>query len=149
MEAWLFWLIAGLLCGIAEIFLPGFVLSCFSFGCFAAAIAAALDFSMTVQLLVFSSAAFLVFVSVRPILMKFLINRDNPAARTNIERVVGMTGIAQEEITAWQGTVKVEGEIWSSRCDDEIVLPVGSHVRVLRVEGNKLIVAPNGNSSYL
>lgn len=149
MEAWLFWLIVGLLCSIAEIFLPGFVLLCFAFGCFAATVAAALDFGVTVQLLVFSSATFLVFVSVRPILMKFLIDRDNPAARTNIERVVGMTGIAQEEITAWQGTVKVEGELWSSRCEDEVVLPAGSHVRVLRVEGNKLIVAPNGGSAYL
>lgn len=149
MEAWLFWLIAGLLCGIAEIFLPGFVLSCFSLGCFAAAVAAALDFSVTVQLLVFSSATFIVFISVRPILMKFLLNRDNPAARTNVERMVGLLGIAQEEITAWQGTVKVEGEIWSSRSEGEMVLTEGSHVRVLRVEGNKLIVGPNGGSSYL
>lgn len=149
MEAWLFWLIAGLLCGIAEIFLPGFVLSCFSFGCFAAAVAAALDFSVTVQLLVFSGAAFVVFISVRPILMKFLLNRDNPAARTNVERVVGMTGIAQDEVTAWQGSVKVEGEIWSSRSEGGLILPQGSHVRVLRVEGNKLIVGPNGGSTYL
>lgn len=149
MEAWLFWLVAGLLCGIAEIFLPGFVLSCFSFGCFAAAVAAALDFSVTVQLLVFSGAAFVVFISVRPILMKFLLDRNNPAARTNLERVVGMIGIAQEEITAWQGTVKVEGEIWSSRCEGDLILPQGSHVRVLRVEGNKLIVGPNGGSTYL
>ncbi len=149
MEAWLFWLIAGLLCGIAEIFLPGFVLSCFSFGCFAAAVAAALDFGVTVQLLVFSSATFVVFISVRPILMKFLLNRNNPAARTNIERLVGMIGIAQEEVTGWQGTVKVEGEIWSSRSEGDLVLSAGSHVRVLRVEGNKLIVGPNGGSPYL
>lgn len=149
MEAWLFSLVAGLLCGIAEIFLPGFVLSCFSFGCFAAAVAAALDFSVTVQLLVFSGAAFVVFISVRPILMKFLLDRNNPAARTNLERVVGMIGIAQEEVTAWQGSVKVEGEIWSSRCEGDLILPQGSHVRVLRVEGNKLIVGPNGGSTYL
>lgn len=149
MEAWLFWLVAGLLCGIAEIFLPGFVLSCFSFGCFAAAVAAALDFRVTVQLLVFSGAAFVVFISVRPILMKFLLDRNNPAARTNLERVVGMIGIAQEEVTAWQGTVKVEGEIWSSRCEGDLILTQGSHVRVLRVEGNKLIVGPNGGSTYL
>lgn len=149
MEAWLFWLVAGLLCGIAEIFLPGFVLSCFSFGCFAAAVAAALDFSVTVQLLVFSGAAFVVLISVRPILMKFLLDRNNPAARTNLERVVGMIDIAQEEVTAWQGSVKVEGEIWSSRCEGDLILPQGSHVRVLRVEGNKLIVGPNGGSTYL
>ena len=149
MEAWLFWLISGLFCGIAEIFLPGFVLSCFSFGCFAAAVAAALDFSVTVQLLVFSCATFIVFISVRPILMKFLINRNNPAARTNTERVIGMIGIAQEEVTAWQGVVKVEGEIWSSRCEGNLILAAGSQVRVLRVEGNKLIVGPNGGSSYL
>ncbi len=149
MDGWLFWLIAGLLCGIAEIFLPGFVLSCFSFGCFAAAVAAALDFSVTVQLLVFSGATFVVFISVRPILMKFLLNRNNPAARTNVERLAGMIGVAQEEVTAWQGTVKVEGEIWSSRSEGDSVLPSGSHVRVLRVEGNKLIVGPNGNASFL
>ncbi|MGH7496973.1 MAG: NfeD family protein [bacterium] len=144
MAYWLAWLVAGVLLVVAEIFTPGFVLACFSFGCFAAAIIAALDFSITVQLIVFSATTFVVFLSIRPLVFKFRTRRDQEV-RTNLERLVGLPAIALEEINDWQGEAKLEGEVWTSRSENGQVFPAGSKVRVLRVEGNKLIVGPNGS----
>ena len=140
---WLVWLIAGILLVVGEIFTPGFVLACFSFGCFAAAIAAALDFNLTVQVIVFSATTFVIFLSIRPIVFK-LRSGTRPQVRTNVERLVGLSAIALNEIDDWQGEAKLEGEVWTSRSENGQVIPAGSKVRVLRVEGNKLIVGPNG-----
>ena len=143
MAYWLLWLVAGILIIVAEIFTPGFVLACFSFGCFAAAITAALDFSVTVQLIVFSATTFAVFLSIRPVVFKFRTRHDREV-RTNLDRLVGLPAIALEEISDWHGEVKLDGEVWASRSENGQVFPAGSKVRVLRVEGNKLIVGPNG-----
>lgn len=140
---WLVWLVAGILLIVAEILTPGFVLACFSFGCFAAAIAAALDFNFTVQLIVFSATTFVVFLSIRPFVFKFRTHREQET-RTNVERLVGLSAIALEEINDLQGEAKLEGEVWTSRSENGQIFPAGAKVRVLRVEGNKLIVGPNG-----
>ncbi len=143
MEDWLLWLLAGIVLDILEIFIPGFIPACFGFGCFAAAIAAALDFGLTVQIAVFTATTFIVFLSIRPVFLK-LLSKNSPAVATNIERLVGMTGLALDEVSGLQGLVKLEGEVWNSRSEDGRRLPPGTRVRVLRVEGNKLIVTANG-----
>ena len=149
MQDWFLWLIAGILLAILEIVTPGFVLACFSFGCFAAAIAATLDFNVTVQIAAFTVMTFVIFVSARPLFIKLLGNHRREV-KTNIERVVGMVGVVVEEVSNLKGWVKVEGEIWGSRSASGQTLPAGTTVRVLRVEGNKLIVTPDdlqGNSN--
>ncbi|MDZ7267308.1 MAG: NfeD family protein [candidate division KSB1 bacterium] len=143
MEDWLLWLLVGIVLNILEIFFPGFIPACFGFGCFAAAIAAALDFDLTVQIAVFTATTFIVFLSIRPVFLKVL-SRNTHTVATNTERLVGMIGLTLEEVSGLQGQVKLEGEIWSSRSDDGRRLPPGTRVRVLRVEGNKLIVTANG-----
>ena len=143
MAYWLVWLVAGILLIVAEIVTPGFVLACFSFGCFAAAIAAALDFNFTTQLIVFSVTTFAVFLSIRPFAYRFR-TRHEQEVRTNLERLVGLSALALEEINDLQGEVKLEGEVWTSRSENGQTFPSGTRVRVLRVEGNKLIVGPNG-----
>lgn len=64
---------------------------------------------------------------------------------TNADRVIGQTGVVTEAISDRKqtGQVRVMGQVWSSKTDettDEI--PVGTEVRVLRIEGVKLIVVP-------
>lgn len=73
-----------------------------------------------------------------------LLSKNTPSVATNIERLVGMIGLALDEVSGLQGLVKLEGEVWNSRSDDGRSLPPGTRVRVLRVEGNKLIVTANG-----
>lgn len=143
MEAWLVWLIIGIVLYILEIFVPGLIPACFGLGCFAAAITAALDFNFTAQIAVFTAVTFIVFVSIRQVFLK-LLSRTRNHVTTNIDRLVGMVGIVTDEVSNLQGWVKLEGEVWNSRSEDGQSLPSGTFVRVVRVEGNKLIVTANG-----
>ena len=64
---------------------------------------------------------------------------------TNADRVIGQIGIVTEVISdrAQAGQVRVMGQIWSARTDDTTdEIAVGCEVRVLRIEGVKLIVTP-------
>jgi membrane protein implicated in regulation of membrane protease activity len=141
MPLWLIWLLAGLALAIFEILTPGFVLACFSFGCFVAAIVAALDFSFSWQISFFAATTFVLFVSARQLFGKLFGGKKAPVF-TNIDRLIGLTAVTLEEVDDQRGQVKVEGEAWSARSGSGEKLPAGIKVRVLRVDGNKLIVGP-------
>ena len=64
---------------------------------------------------------------------------------TNADRVIGQTAIVTETVSdrTQIGQVRVMGQIWSARTDDTAdEIPAGTEVRVLRIEGVKLIVTP-------
>jgi len=141
MPLWLIWLLAGLALGILEILTPGFVLACFSFGCFVAAIVAALDFSLSWQISFFAGTTFVLFISARQLFGK-LFGAKKEQVSTNVERLIGMTAVTLEEVDEQRGQVKVEGEAWSARSASGEKLPADLKVRVLRMDGNKLVVGP-------
>lgn len=141
MPLWLIWLIAGLVLAILEILTPGFVLACFSFGCFVAAISAALDFSLSWQISFFAATTFVLFISARHVFGKLFGAREQKYL-TNTERLIGMSAMTLEETDDQHGQVKIEGEIWSARSGSGEKLPVGIKVRILRIDGNKLVVGP-------
>src|SRR5574341_1727302 len=141
MPAWLLWLIAGLVLAILEIFTPGFVFICFTFGCFVAAIVAVLDFGFSWQIGIFSGTTFVLFVSARQVFGKLFTKHAAPTL-TNVDRLVGLVAITLEEVNDQRGQVKVEGEAWSARSGSGEKLPPGIKVRVLRLDGNKLVVGP-------
>ena len=59
----------------------------------------------------------------------------------NLEGLVGQVGEAKARV-ADEGSVQVNGELWSARSEKSI--PAGSMVRVIRREGFVLIVEKNG-----
>lgn len=141
MPLWLIWLLAGLTLAILEILTPGFVLACFSFGCFVAAIVAALDFGLSWQIGFFAATTFILFISARHIFGKLFGARQQKYL-TNTERLVGLSAVTLEETDDQRGQVKIEGEPWSARSGSGEKLPAGIKVRILRLDGNKLIVGP-------
>ncbi len=59
--------------------------------------------------------------------------------KTNLDRVVGMTGIVTEEITKTKnGAVKVDGKVWTAQADKKI--KVDSIVKILEINSTKLKV---------
>ena len=58
--------------------------------------------------------------------------------------MIGAAALVTETIdnTQAQGQVKVKGQIWSARSAQDIVIPAGRDVKVLRIEGVKVIVEP-------
>ena len=63
---------------------------------------------------------------------------------TNADRAVGAEGVVTQAISnrSAQGQVTVAGAVWTARSDPEEDIPEGTAVRVLRIEGVKLIVTP-------
>ena len=64
---------------------------------------------------------------------------------TNADRVIGQTGVVTVAISDREqsGQVRVMGQVWSARTDETAdAIPVDTEVRVLRIEGVKLIVTP-------
>ena len=56
--------------------------------------------------------------------------------------MVGKSGLVTETIdnSRTQGQVKVLGQIWTARSEQDVVIPQGTQVRVLRIEGAKVFV---------
>jgi hypothetical protein len=61
--------------------------------------------------------------------------------RTNVDALVGKEAIAKTDIDPLDGgIIKLKGEIWLARLEDDKVIKEGSKVRVMRIEGVSLIV---------
>ncbi len=61
--------------------------------------------------------------------------------RTNVDALVGKEAIAKTDIDPIDGgIIKVRGEIWLARPEEDKVIKEGSRVRVIRIEGVSLIV---------
>ena len=92
-----------------------------------------------VQVLVFLLIGAALVIATRPLCRRFLNGKKE---KTNAEALVGKTCLVTEEINniTEQGEVKVGGLCWSARAEDGRVIPVGTEVTVVEINGVKLIV---------
>lgn len=89
-----------------------------------------------IQFLVFVILGVILLLTTREHLVKFIGSRNE---KTNLDRVVGMTGIVTEEIKKnSSGEVKVDGKRWTAISNKKI--KVDSTVKVLEIDGVKLKV---------
>ena len=75
----------------------------------------------------------------RPLVRRYAAGKAVP---TNLDRVLGDTGRVTETIDNARsaGAVYVDGKTWTARSDDGAVIPQGTTVKILRMEGVKLFV---------
>lgn len=59
---------------------------------------------------------------------------------TGVEGLVGMTGVALSDLSAAEGSVRVQGEIWRAR--SEVPIAAGEPIKVVKVAGMVLVVTP-------
>ena len=91
-------------------------------------------------------AAFLVvscalLASLRPLVRKYIKPK---ITRTNVDSTIGSTGYVTAPIdnVSALGQVKLGGMEWTARSTDGTILPVGTLVKVDRIEGVKVFVSP-------
>ena len=111
----------------------------FAAGALAAMITALLGGQIWLQLVVFLVVSVILLLSLRPIVKKYL----NPKkSRTNIDAVIGTEGYVLTEIDnlAATGRVKLGGMEWSARSTAGEKIPVGTLVKVDKIEGVKVFV---------
>ena len=142
-RTWHVWLILGLVLAAAEIFVSGFFLLWFAVGALLASLLAWLQVPPSVQIGTFLVSSLLLLVFSRTVLRSILFQSQANIA-TNFEALKGRNGIVIKTIEGGfkRGSVKIEGEVWSAVCADDIEITEGSKIEVLEIVGNKVKVKP-------
>ncbi len=143
MDPWHRWVIAGVVLFIGEIFTPAFFLACVGMGCLAGGFVALFDFGFLPQISTFAGTMLLMAVAVRPLVLEYF-HRSPEESRTNVDALVGSSGIVTEAIdpVATKGRVDVNGENWWGVSSNDEPISEGESVVVVKVEGTQLHVAP-------
>ncbi|MBR5471376.1 MAG: helix-turn-helix domain-containing protein [Oscillibacter sp.] len=133
------WTAAIILFGVVEAATAGLVSIWFVAGALVALIAAFVDASLVVQIILFLVVSAAALALTRPMLRK--ITNAN-AVPTNADRVLGEMAKVTETIDNENsvGAVYVDGKTWSARSTDGSVIPAGSRVYIESMQGVKLLV---------
>lgn len=113
----------------------------FAAGATVALITALLSGALWLQILLFALVSVGLLLCLWPLVRKVL----NPhLTATNVDSVIGTVGrvtvaVCNEEA---QGQVKLSGMDWSARSVSGTPIPVGTLIRVERIEGVKVFVSP-------
>ncbi len=144
---WYIWLILIGVFAIAEIMTPGFLVIWLSAGSFCGMITSFFTDDIVVQTAVFviTSAIFILFT--RP-LAKKLAKKDKGVV-TNAFAIVGKKAIVIKDINPTLGTgqIKVDGQVWSAKCESKNVIPKDTEVLILAIDGVKAVVADKSTNS--
>ena len=140
MQMSVFWLIAMVVLLIIEAVVPGLISIWFALGALAALISALFHAPVWLQIVWFVAVSVIALILTRPLVRKYVNGRITP---TNADMVIGKDAVVTEAIDNLhaRGAVLLDGKTWTARMDREDETAVtGETVRVLRIEGVKLIV---------
>ncbi|MBN1224630.1 MAG: NfeD family protein [Candidatus Aminicenantes bacterium] len=139
IKIWWIWMIIAAVFLVGEIFTAGFFLICFVFGAVAAGILGLLGVGFGWQLAVFVLISGLLFVSSRRLAERF--SKKQPPG-IGADRFIGKRGIVLEGIDNRlnTGRVRLDKEEWRADSEADEIIPVGSRVEVVRLDGTHLVV---------
>lgn len=110
--------------------------------CVSSVVAVILDLcgvAIWVQALVFVTLALILLICLRGFCLKYLLKNDN--TKTNVDNLIGSKHTLIEAIHGEKsGSIKINGVVWTTVCEKEKKIEKGQKVKIIRVEGNKLIV---------
>ena len=133
------WLALLIIFAVAEAATVGLTAVWFAIGSLGALVCALAGGNIWLQLGIFIVLSLVCLVALRPLAKKYLNTRVEP---TNADRVIGQEARVTQDIDNIQGTgaVTIGGVTWTARSEHDTPIPAGAMVRVLRIEGVKVIV---------
>ena len=139
IEIWWIWMGFAAIFLIAEIMTAGFFLLWFSFGAAAAGILALLKVGPPGQLTVFILVSGILFVFGRRFADRVSVNQP---PGIGADRFTDQIGVVIDEINVLNntGSVRMGQEEWRANSETGEVIPKGTRVRVMRVDGTHAIV---------
>ena len=139
--SWLIWLGLMVLFGVVEAATVNMVSIWFVGGSLAAMIADLMGAGIWAQLVVFLVVAIALLACLRPFVRKYVTPRQTA---TNADMALGREAYLTETVDNLRGTgaLKLDGKEWTVRSIDDQVLPEGTLVKIVKLEGVKLYVAP-------
>ena len=140
-ELWWLWFALAAILLVGEILTAGFFLMWFSIGAAVAGVLALLGVGRVVQLVVFILASAILFLLGRRFAER--VTTEQPPG-IGADRFAGQTGIVIEEVNNLEnsGRVRVGRDEWRATGESEEVIPSGTRVKVVRIDGTHAIVAP-------
>ncbi len=130
------WIAIFVIALVVELLTADLVSIWFSFGVIPSYILGLFNVPPFVQIIVFFVVTSILVLFTRPVVMKYFKTNE---IKTNVDSIIGQHGIVTERITdVTIGAVKIKTQEWSAVSNETI--DFGEHVRVLDVEGVKLIV---------
>lgn len=133
------WIAAIIIFGVAEAATAGLTSIWFVLGSVAGLIAAVCSAPIWLQVVLFFVVSIAALAFTRPLVVKLMKKDIKP---TNADMVLGVTARVTERIdnALPSGAVYIDGKTWTARSDDGSIIEPDTAVRILRMEGVKLIV---------
>lgn len=133
------WIVLMVALIIVEALTANLVCIWFAIGALAAAVSKLLGATLFYQAVCFVVISLLSLCVTKPVVKRL---RANGKTATNADMVIGKTGIVTEDITndKFAGNVKVAGQMWSAVTADGSEIPKNSKVKVIKIDGVKLVV---------
>ena len=138
---WIFWLVASGIFFIIEIATVGFLIFWLGIGALLAMITSLITDNIIIQTAVFVVSSSLLIPLTKPFVDKFTKKDSTP---TNSYSLLNRKVIVVSTIDPAKGTglVKIDGETWSAKTENNSPILKDTEVKILSIEGVKLIVKP-------
>lgn len=133
------WLVILAVLVVIEIITLGLTTIWFAGGALAALVVSLLGGPLWLQILLFLGISVVLLVFTRPLAVRYM-NKNQQ--KTNVDSIPGKTGVVIQAIDNLkaEGQVMVDGTSWTARSKNGDVIREGEVVKVLAVQGVKLIV---------
>ena len=134
----LWWFVAAMLLGIAEIFTLDLTFAMLAGGALAAGLVALTGADLWVSIATFAVVSAALLFLLRPALLRHF---KTSSSVTGTAALVGRDGVALDQVTTRTGRIKLNGEVWTARTREGVVAE-DAYVTVVAIEGAKAIVQP-------
>jgi len=139
---WYIWLIAAGIFFVSEMATEGFLICWLGAGAVLAMLTSFVCENVFVQTIVFVTSSILLILLTKPLVNKYM--KNSKTIVTNSNALIDKTGIVTISIDPLEaiGQVKVNGQIWSAKSEENTIIEKDTKVKILKIDGVKLIVAP-------
>ncbi len=140
---WQVWLIIAGVCFIIEMATVGFFVFWFGIGALLSMLVSIFcPENILLQSIVFVVSSVILLFLTKPLVDRF--TRKDKKVETNAYSIIGKKGIVLQDINSTYsiGQVKISGEVWSAKSEDNDVIKKGSQIEVVKIEGVKAVVKP-------
>jgi membrane protein implicated in regulation of membrane protease activity len=140
VPAYWIWVALTIIFALIEIFTFGLTTIWFALAALVLVFLSFLPIPLTFQILIFLGLSALLLIFTRPVAIKKL---KMGKEKTNVDSLVGKSALVIKTISEFEkGEVKINGQIWSARAEDNSIITAGTRCEVLRIEGVQAIVRP-------
>jgi len=146
---WYVWLILAGVFIIAEIATSGFLVFWLGLGSLCAMVSSFFIDDLLIQTIVFVISSTIFILSTRPLVKK--LTKNDKSIITNAFAIVGKKAIVIKDINPQEGygQIKVDGQVWSAKPEKDEIIPKGTNVIIMQIDGVKAVVSKDVNNSVV